>query len=1097
MRVKKMAGALLFLCLVIALFLYAAVALLGDTLPQFFGWSGTTFSTLKFAALCILFGVVFIGLLTELLLNISGRNAIHKQWGANAPLQLEFIAQAVKEANPYTDLQDRLRSHLGSRWGRRTRILLVCGEERDVEKLFPSLIAQRWIEGAGNLLLWIGATNEISTSVYVRMLPHLRRYRPADAVVWVTDDASIAKADTVDSAMNHFHRLYAIVGWQLPVYLWDMQTSGWGQSERPLQSVGCFLPEKPTATSIAALLGELIAPLRQQGIRQLQENIKHDFLLRLSHRLNSGVATTLSKALGERRHYVAPVRVAGMMFSLPTDRAATYPHSWIPDARWTEMLAQIRANPCERNGIKWNKWIANFLLVVMLIWSIGAIATFAVNRHEIMSTAALLDKANDSGRKVQDRLLAQYALQQKLTSLLLAKTAPAPWYSAFGLNIDDVLLPALLRHYTGINHALIMERVLEELLKQLQIVATQSASPATWQQNYDALKAYLMISQPDHVDPKFLSDVMIAHLFKSREMPEKEWQSLSTSLTLFYAEQLRLRPDWAESSDAALVQKVRTVLLSQLAGQNSDGGLYRALIHNASRQYAELSLASLTGSEDAEGLFNTSRTIPGAYSREAWESAIEPELEQLRQKRAEQIGWVLSDGVHPVTGELSPEAVTARLKERYFSDFAAQWNLFLNSLRWNKAPALAATLKQLSIMTDARRSPLNNLMDKLSVQLQAGATRIAETEEDLVYKGPNSYRKARLAPKWQLPEPMLTSFGPALGFMGIHVVGNEVSGWNFKSYLSQVSRLQQKLQQVSQSSDPRVQAQGLGNTVLRGTAIDLPDSKAFVDQLTMSLGKSLRPFSQSLFLNPMNLSWRQVLAPSGTQINKQWQTEISAKWHTRFADVYPFAPGKTDLSLSDLSLFIRPDTGLIDRFISDNLQGVLRKEAGKWVPDSAVKGIRFNPAFIAAINRLNDVSQVLYGRGDQQVEFDLLPVPSRDVVQTELKIDGQSLIYFNQMPVWQNFAWPVDVWGSYSELVWTSIKAGARIYYSAAGNMSFIRLLDTAKVTQLAPQLYQIDFTVPDGSPLKYQIRTAEGEGPLVLLKLKGFDLPDRIFNTK
>nr|ELR5252164.1 hypothetical protein [Providencia rettgeri] len=37
-------------------------------------------------------------------------------------------------------------------------------------------------------------------------------------------------------------------------------------------------------------------------------------------------------------------------------------------------------------------------------------------------------------------------------------------------------------------------------------------------------------------------------------------------------------------------------------------------------------------------------------------------------------------------------------------------------------------------------------------------------------------------------------------------------------------------------------------------------------------------------------------------------------------------------------------------------------------------------------------------------------------------------------------------------------------------------------------------FTAPDGNTLNYQLRTEMGQGPLALLKLRNFVLPEKIF---
>jgi len=122
--------------------------------------------------------------------------------------------------------------------------------------------------------------------------------------------------------------------------------------------------------------------------------------------------------------------------------------------------------------------------------------------------------------------------------------------------------------------------------------------------------------------------------------------------------------------------------------------------------------------------------------------------------------------------------------------------------------------------------------------------------------------------------------------------------------------------------------------------------------------------------------------------------------------------------------------------------------------------------------------------------------PSRDVARTQLMLDGQKLDYFNQMESWQSFTWPGNTYYPGVDLSWRSVNTEMRLYASNQGNWGFIRLLDKALITPLDSSRTQLVWITPDGNPLKFIMRSELGDGPLALLKLQGFSLPQTIFSV-
>lgn len=79
-----------------------------------------------------------------------------------------------------------------------------------------------------------------------------------------------------------------------------------------------------------------------------------------------------------------------------------------------------------------------------------------------------------------------------------------------------------------------------------------------------------------------------------------------------------------------------------------------------------------------------------------------------------------------------------------------------------------------------------------------------------------------------------------------------------------------------------------------------------------------------------------------------------------------------------LAEFIRKDSGRIDSFLTRELGGVLHKEGTRWVPNKVnSQGLTFNPAFLAAINQLSQISDILFTDGSQGYALSCWPVRCR------------------------------------------------------------------------------------------------------------------------
>ena len=320
-----------------------------------------------------------------------------------------------------------------------------------------------------------------------------------------------------------------------------------------------------------------------------------------------------------------------------------------------------------------------------------------------------------------------------------------------------------------------------------------------------------------------------------------------------------------------------------------------------------------------------------------------------------------------------------------------------------------------------------------------------------------------------------------------------------QAFLTRVTRVRLKLQQISNAPNPQEMTQAMAQTVFQGNSIDLTDTQAYGRLIAASLGAEWAGIGQTLFVQPLDQAWQKVLQPSAASLNKQWQRAIVSDWDSAFTGRYPFAATSSDISLPMLGQMIRADSGRIEQFLQRQLSGVLRKEGSQWVEDTRhSQGLRLNPQFLVAINQLSHLADVLYTDGGQGLglSFELSGKAVRNVVQTTFTLNGEKHEYFNQREKWQRFNWPGRSDHPGASLTWTSVHTGERLFGDYQGTWGLIRLLENAKMTLLddGESRYRMVLTAPDGLGLTWHLRTEMGAGPMALLKLRGFRLPKEIF---
>lgn len=1024
-----------------------------------------------------------------------------------------------KNSGPFSDITPRLRMQFGLFWCRRVRKLLVIGSQDDTERLLPNLTTERWQLSENILMLYAGDSDEEPNITWLKALKKtfgriigLRR-KPLDGIVWLLPDNYLnltrPQQARLEKNLLLMQERNKALGWQAPIYLVSCQNSEWLQTGRIEQGVGTFFTGLK-ATNLNVLdqaLDKLAQQCCEKGTQQVITNNSYAFLLQLSHNLVKQDNTRIKQWLAKWLALPKATAPRGLLFTPPSlnqvdaQEALYLPeHNLTINSTWQTISQDAKTQSGKRMGLPWETLFCSLLLISMVATSIGIVSSYYQNSQLIADTTALVTKLDESKTApYAERLETQYALQLQLDQLLYRQDEGAPLSFRFGLNHNEQLLEAVWPHYLAANDINIAEPFMEWQSNYLLALTNMSPADPNRAQlansSYNVLKAYLMLTRPDKTDAAYLGDFVTQSWPAPKDVEVSVWQQLMPELVSFWGRNLHAHPNSAKQASPALIKDVRQILINQIGLQNAENTIYQAILQRAGQNYANVTLVQLLGDIDSRMLFSSTGEVPGVFTRKAWENVVKNEIASAAKSRQEQIDWVLSDGSQTMTSSVSPDVLRQHLTDRYFADYSAAWLLFLNNIQWRQADNIADVIEQLTLMSDVRQSPMVALMNVVKYQGEVAysggglSDNLLRSAQDLV----KDKNPANLNVKVESSGPLTPTFGPVLNLLNVEN-GNELS---LQTYLLRVTQVRLKLQNITSSANPQAMAKLLAKSVFQGTSVDLTETRDYGNLIAANLGEEWSGFGYSLFKQPLEQAWQVILTPAAKSFNEVWQSQIVYEWEKSFAGRYPFKDSDNDASLAELARFLRPDAGVVDKFIASELGGILEKQGDKWVINPVnAQGLNFSPKFIEALNLFNALSSQLFASGDAKVSFDLMARSGYNVVRSELIVDKQKLNYFNQMPVWHRFTWPGEGYSPYAQLSFTSDESGLQLYDYYAGDWAWIRLLESAFIKQIDSSRYELVWKVGPDRNLKYILRTQSGKGPLTLLQLKQFVLPKQVFDV-
>lgn len=440
------------------------------------------------------------------------------------------------------------------------------------------------------------------------------------------------------------------------------------------------------------------------------------------------------------------------------------------------------------------------------------------------------------------RLQALLALQQQISHYEDRVAHQPPLWTRFGLNQDASILAALWPPYAAASKSILVTPIQQNLeatlvdLSQMPTESLDDQANAAAQEGHKALKTYLMLAEPSRVDSSFITPQLMRYWSTNANVSVGAKLDISERLAGFYAQHLKAHDAWRIQPRPELVNASRRTLLSVIGVRNSEDTVYQSVLAGVGNKYPDQSLASLTAGTDTRGLIRTSVTVPGVYTRQAYEGYVASAITEAAKSRDVTRDWVLANNdasanaVDPAQTS-STDALELALTMQYFNDYAEHWRGFMNALQWQPAPNIPAAIEQMKLLADARQSPVIALMKSLDYQGNAGI-RQASLSDTIVAKAQNIFGKKddpQAATVANDAGPLSASFGPVLRLIGrdgdsTAKTNAPASDVSLQRYLERVTALRLKLQQLSNGTDGDAQARQLAQALFQGKGSELADT---------------------------------------------------------------------------------------------------------------------------------------------------------------------------------------------------------------------------------------------------------------------------------
>lgn len=750
-------------------------------------------------------------------------------------------------------------------------------------------------------------------------------------------------------------------------------------------------------------------------------------------------------------------------------------------------------------NLKWERRrtqlaVAGYALVGLV--TVGAITawgiSYANNRRYVADVAQRVEAVQQlvqttPNRYAPDLLPIVPALEA--TRLLASPDAfdAVPWSLGYGLFQGRKLDSAARAAY---EHMLV-DAVQPRLALRVEEQLRQGGEAAESQ--YEALKTYLMLRDPERFDAKALK-TYIEHDWDARlarDLSNEQRAKLSQHLDALLA----IGPVVSTvPEDTALVAATRTQLTrvalpqrvyNRLRQRGLGADFPEFTITRAAGTSASLVFARVSGKPLTQG-------VPGLFSRAGYREGFQSEVGKVSAELAEEQGWVL--GVNERAKSAATAAVTGgdslvdNVRYIYLNDYASAWEAFIADIRIVPLTSLTQSIQTARVLS-APDTPFPVLMRALSRETTLGAGpakstlgKAQEQAKDFIKKNSDKFKEIIAAPKL-LPSglPQESIVDDRFAKLRQFVTAPEGSKAPVDDTVLLIGEVYNQLQVVKTAMDSKVVPPP--SPVADKVKADAPRLPEPALSMVTALGNSSANVSQIMM--------RQILS-------EEVRAQVGEFCNQAIARRYPMDKGATlDATPADFAQVFGPG-GKFDHLV--------REKLAPYIDTAARPSWRFKPVggtplgtdlgTLPQFQRAAVIRETFFPAGNAvSIKLEFKPVDMDNELKSFiLDVDGQLVRYVHGPQIPMQVTWPGPRGSTQVRVQISPSSASGISGMTTEGPWALFRMFDKAARIEPgnSPEKFRVTFDV-DGRKAVFEVTTSSVRNPFILRELKDFSCPSSL----
>jgi type VI secretion system protein ImpL len=750
-------------------------------------------------------------------------------------------------------------------------------------------------------------------------------------------------------------------------------------------------------------------------------------------------------------------------------------------------------------NLKWERrrsllTLGGYALIALL--SVGAIGAFSVsylaNRRYVSEVAAKVDGVRRlvqaTPNRASSELVVLLPALAATKALAVDEGRAVPWSLGFGLYQGRKLDSAAQRAY---------QRMLVDALQPrlaLRVEEHLKASNDNPELQYEALKTYVMLHDPDHFDAGALKLYVLADWEANlpREVTSEQRAALESHLDALLEQGATVSP---LPEDKALLAQTRARLAAVPFSQRVYSRIRR---EGVPADIPEFTLAKAAGSSAALVFRRASgapltRGVAPLYTYDGYHRGLQKQVERTTRQLGDEEGWVLGVSDAARAGSLRDPLALNRLADDvrrvYLGDYARTWEAFIADIRLLPmgdvaqsvqmarvlsapdnplAPLLRAMVKETTLATDEAKNAVQKVEDR-------AASTIQQSREQLARMLGGSGASTSAAPGARI-ESIVDE-----RFEGLRQLVKAGANGQGPAPIDGTIALINEFYAFMTAADSAIKG---------GNAPPPSEVHNKIKAEAARLPQPLRSLLDTMAVAGSSAALRATRVSIGSSVN----AGIGEFCRQAVAGRYPFARGsRNDVTQDDFARLFSPG-GLFDEFFQKNLATFVDTNTRPWSFRQVGEAkMGTDSGTLGQFQRAAAIRDTFFRAGGKSpgLRLDFKPVEmDATISQFSLDVDGQLVKYAHGPQIPASVQWPGPRGSTQVRVQLQPAVAGGSSGLVTEGPWALFRLFDKLQIAPAgAPERFRVTFDI-EGRKATFEVTASSVVNPFRLRDLSEFNCP-------